>query len=200
LDISFLVELSWHSKDGLPSADLYSDAAVGTRLFTLKPLKTVMTTSKPQAIANAFLEKAKNEGRALTPLQIQKLVFLAHGWSLSLRGVELIDEPIQAWTYGPVIRSLYDDFKFFGSDPILQMAPVYEGGRFSTPVERSPEIAPLLNFVWERYKDLTAGQLSRLTHLEGSPWKQVGKNEFIPNWTIKQYYDEQKSLGNECKV
>jgi uncharacterized phage-associated protein len=159
-----------------------------------------MTSVKPQAIANAFLERARNEGRALTPLQVQKLVFLAHGWSLSLCGKGLIDEPIQKWTYGPVIRSLYDDFKSFGSDPILQMATVYENGEFSTPVERSPEAASLFNFVWDRYKELTAGQLSRLTHLPGSPWSQVGKNEFIPNWLVKQYYDEQKKLGDKCPV
>ena len=159
-----------------------------------------MTSIKPQAIANAFLERARSEGRALTPLQIQKLVFLAHGWSLSLRGTELIDEPIQAWTYGPVVRSLYDDFKSFGSDPILQMATVYGEGKFSTPIEKSPEVASLLNFVWDRYKNLTAGQLSRLTHLPGSPWSRVGKNDIIPNWMVKQYYDEQKQQGEKCRV
>ena len=159
-----------------------------------------MTSIKPQAIANAFLERAKSEGRTLTPLQVQKLVFLAHGWSLSLRGKGLIDEPIQAWTYGPVIRSLYDDFKSFGSDPIFQFATVYDNGEFTTPVERSPEAASIFNFVWDRYKELTAGQLSRLTHLPGSPWSQVGKNEFIPNWLVKKYYDEQKKLGNACQV
>jgi uncharacterized phage-associated protein len=159
-----------------------------------------MTSVKPQAIANAFLERARNEGRELTPLQIQKLVFLAHGWNMSICGQELINESAQAWTYGPVIRSLYDDFKSFGCQPINQMATVFENGRFSTPVERSPEAVSLINFVWNRYKELTAGQLSRLTHLPDSPWSQTAKNQMIPNSSIKQYYDEQKKLGNKCQV
>ena len=43
-----------------------------------------------KAIANYFLEKAKAEGNSLTPMQVQKLVYFAHGWYLGLFGEPLL--------------------------------------------------------------------------------------------------------------
>jgi len=37
-------------------------------------------------------------------------------------GEKLFDEPIKAWQHGPVIRSLYDEFKHFGSQNINKHA------------------------------------------------------------------------------
>ena len=41
-----------------------------------------MPNHRPEAVANRFLELAGDEG--LTQLQIQKLVYIAHGWTLAL--------------------------------------------------------------------------------------------------------------------
>ena len=75
-----------------------------------------------KAIANYFLEKAKAEGNSLTPMQVQKLVYFAHGWYLGLFGEPLIKESVQAWSYGPVIPSLYQEFKRFGNQGIDELA------------------------------------------------------------------------------
>ncbi|WP_347264828.1 type II toxin-antitoxin system antitoxin SocA domain-containing protein, partial [Nitrobacter sp.] len=58
-------------------------------------------------IANRFLEIATEKGDTLTPMQLLKLVYIAHGWMLGLYGVPLIVDEVQAWKYGPVIPSLY---------------------------------------------------------------------------------------------
>lgn len=56
-------------------------------------------------------------------MQLQKLVFLAHGYYLaSTRGVPLVDEPFEAWDYGPVCRNLYYEFRDFGRQPINRLA------------------------------------------------------------------------------
>ncbi len=72
------------------------------------------------AIANEFLELARAEGRPLTPMHIQKLIYFAHGWNLALTGEPLIRERVEAWDYGPVIRALYGELKVFGSGAITK--------------------------------------------------------------------------------
>src|SRR5947209_3400405 len=79
-----------------------------------------------KAIANYFLDLAEAEAKSLTPMKLQKLVYYAHGWHLALTGRPLLDEEIQAWSFGPVIRSLYNEFREFGAEPITRRACLVE--------------------------------------------------------------------------
>jgi uncharacterized phage-associated protein len=75
-----------------------------------------------KAVANYFLDCAQRSSKKLDPMQIQKLVYFAHGWRLAAIGAALIDEMVEAWRYGPVIPSLYHEFKSFGKNPITRKA------------------------------------------------------------------------------
>jgi len=74
------------------------------------------------AIANEFIKVARERNKQLTPMELLKLVYFAHGWYLALSGVPLINEPVQAWRFGPVIPSIYHAFKRYGSGPIIALA------------------------------------------------------------------------------
>ena len=72
---------------------------------------------KPKDIADYFLLKGADDAN-MTPMKLIKLVYIAHGWSLGLYNKTLINEQPQAWKFGPVIPSLYDEFKEFGNKKI----------------------------------------------------------------------------------
>jgi uncharacterized phage-associated protein len=77
-------------------------------------------------VANEFLRlaKADNPLRYLTPLQLIKLVYIAHGWSLHyFPETPLLIEIPQAWQYGPVVPSLYSAVRRYGSSPIIALLP-----------------------------------------------------------------------------
>ena len=59
------------------------------------------------AVANAILTAARAQGILLTPLQLAKLVYIAHGWWLAHSGQPLSPDEVQAWKYGPLIPALY---------------------------------------------------------------------------------------------
>jgi uncharacterized phage-associated protein len=154
-------------------------------------------TYDARAVANYFLELANAEGLPVTPMAIQKLVYFAHGWMLAVYGRPLISQRIEAWDYGPVIKDLYHEFKRFGDSPILEPARAAQLAdtlfRITTPEipkYQDPEVASLLNQVWEAYKHFTAIQLSNLTHAPGSPWSMSRKHNHpvIDDDVIKRFF------------
>lgn len=123
-------------------------------------------------VANYFLQKGREENVPISPLKLQKLVYLAHGWSLALHGQPLIKEKPEAWRYGPVIPDLYYAFRKFGGSPITECAPFATVGK----QEFSGTEKQLLDAVWKKYKDFSAGQLSTMTHEPGSAWQMTIAN------------------------
>lgn len=155
-------------------------------------------------IANAFLDLAREEGKGLTPLKIQKLVYIAHGWSLAIFDRPLVaDEFPEAWQYGPVFPSLYHEFKEFGRDKIAGKAKTFQkSGRgifdFKVIIPEIPEddreTWDFLKIVWDKYGKFSGLALSDATHREGTPWSTVmeqsggARNADIGNELIKQHY------------
>ncbi len=162
-----------------------------------------------KAVANYFLDLGKRDGIAITPLKIQKLVYISHGWHLALTdGKPLVcDEYAEAWPYGPVFPSLYHEFKRFGDTPIKSYAEeivlhrglshdyeLEEEYEVVIPKVYDKEVKKLLDKIWEFYSDTSGPTLSRITHRKGSPWHKIWeqhkgmKNVHIPNEKIEEYY------------
>src|SRR3569623_508848 len=113
-------------------------------------------------IADWFLIRAERDGEQLTQMKLQKLVYIAHGWYLALTGTPLISDAVEAWKFGPVIRSLYRYFADYGAEPIP--APLSAIARIDPETER------FLEAIWDRYKGYDAIDLSAMTHAPNTPW------------------------------
>jgi uncharacterized phage-associated protein len=137
-------------------------------------------------IADWFLSRAALDGERLTQMKLQKLVYVAHGWSLGLRDQPLFKDSVEAWRWGPVVRSLYREFANFGSSDIAPRLP-------ECP-QLDVNIGTFLDRVWEVYKGFSAIELSAMTHAEGTPWKQTYVDtkppRTIPNDLIGRHYKE----------
>lgn len=162
----------------------------------------------PKAIANYFLDVAERDGQSLSPMKLQKLVYYANGWHLAIKDTPLINEQVEAWPYGPVIPSLYREFRQFGDQPIVGHACIFESDdpwqselvRFEPSIDDDAAQADftkqLLDRIWEKYGHYTATQLSNDTHMPGSPWRDIYKHydgeiprgTDIPIESLKKYF------------
>ncbi len=157
-------------------------------------------------IANYFLDLADKQGETITPLKLQKLLYCAHGWHLAVYGKPLLREAIEAWKWGPVISSIYHEFKGFKGKPITSRAMDFRQDAdgnwgFYVPQISAEKIRSAdehLHKVWNTYRSWTAGQMADASHREGSPWRQVvakmgdeiRPNEHIDDDLIKDHFTE----------
>lgn len=166
-----------------------------------------------QAVANFILDLGDREGIDISPMKLQKLVYYAHGWHLAVVGDALIDEQVEAWPYGPVVRSLFLEFKGHGASPIkgdracpnddvtslglLEHLSAVAEIENETDESTSERMKSVIRKVWDEYKGFSAERLSNMTHEPGSPWSktvekyqsgQVPKGTDISQGLIKQYF------------
>lgn len=144
----------------------------------------------PIKVANELLALAgaRVPPRLLTPLQLIKLVYIAHGWSLHFFHRPMVNEPAQAWRYGPVVPTLYHAIRGYRASPVTALIPGDSDPQLLSEQDRS-----LLSSVYRAYGHLSGTQLSNMTHTPGTPWSEVwataGQNAIIPDEMIAEHYD-----------
>jgi uncharacterized phage-associated protein len=157
-----------------------------------------------QHVANYFLDRAAAEGRPLTPLKLIKLVYIAYGWMLALMGRKLFDDKIEAWMHGPVIPSLYHEFKHFGKTPVTDRATCvdyFDMDSFEPRIEHDRETLGILDKVWAAYHRFSGWTLREKTHAVGTPWESTyaaGQNAVIEDELIAPHY--RKKIGEILDV
>jgi len=153
------------------------------------------------AVANRFLEHAEKAEQELTQMQLQKLVYIAHGWNLAINDRALTEDRPIAWDYGPVYYDLWKALRKYGRFPVTEKVKIGDFDAGATE-QRANEISigflektetAVVNKVFEVYGKFRAFQLSAMTHAEGTPWDEIfikneGKKTIIPNKLIKEYF------------
>ena len=151
---------------------------------------------KPSHVANAFLFRARNEGVVVDHLKIQKLVYFQQGWFLATRDRPAVGELFEAWPYGPVLSTLYNDFKGYGSKPIdsyaIDIDPITGDNKALMVNSIDTFFYDVFNKVWERYKKYNGLYLSNLTHAPRTPWSKARErgDNYLKNDEIKEHFVE----------
>ncbi|EKS1846597.1 DUF4065 domain-containing protein [Cronobacter muytjensii] len=151
-----------------------------------------------EQIANKFIELGLSTGTPITPMQAQKLTYIAHGISLGHRGMGLLQEPISAWRYGPVTPSLYHSLKHFGSNPITSKVADY--GFFVPDPNLEAYANQVVKVVYDTYGRYSGEVLSEFTHRQGTPWYQTYNAglSIIPDQVINNYYKRLMAKDPSC--
>ena len=140
-------------------------------------------------VAEYFLSlQDEDAGDLISNLKLQKLVYYAQGCHLALYDEPLFEDRIEAWVHGPVVPSLYREYKTYGAAPI----PNPGDTDFSKFDDEEREF---LDEVYHVYGQFSAWKLKNMTHEDG-PWRVASENqEAISNRSMKAYFKAQMKNG-----
>jgi uncharacterized phage-associated protein len=141
-------------------------------------------------IAKWFIAWAEAEDEELSNLKLQKLLYYAQGHYLAERLRPLFTDQIQAWSHGPVVSSVYHEYKGSGRS-CIELA---DEDPFTWD-DVDEDTAGILSVVWNTYGGFSAGRLRNMTHAE-TPWRSYFRPDeygiVIPQAEIEKYFVERK--------
>jgi len=146
-------------------------------------------TYKAIDIANWFINQFdKDAGDVITHLKVQKLLYFAEAWSQVLLNRELFLESIEAWSHGPVVREVFNEFRDAGWEPLSIKGDL---------VKVDDDVEDVLQQVLDTYGNVSAKTLENMTHKDQSWIEARGSlppesrcNNVISKQKIKRYFTE----------
>lgn len=151
-----------------------------TRSIGYKEVKAMeFQAQNPIEVADFVIDLAKKDGKYVTNLQLQKILFFLQGYSLATFGEPLMNGDFSKWKYGPVQKNVYQSFRSYGSSPIVAGAldAYYDNGKLV--LKRFPMIDQnsLGNEeVFQKIKIFTNKLLNK------SAWQLVNMTHNHPSW------------------
>jgi uncharacterized phage-associated protein len=137
-------------------------------------------------VAEWILWLAAQKGIRLSPMQLQKHLYYAQGYSLGMTGDKLFGEPIYAWEHGPVVREVFHHYRRFGANKITPPARV----------EIPPDASGIIDVIVSEKGRATASELRNATHAE-LPYSSTPLNAEIPIQLIKDFFVERFWISDE---
>ena len=137
-------------------------------------------------IAAYIIDKSISDGNPVSNLKLQKLLYYVQAASLLRRNEVLFSDDIVAWRYGPVVKIVYNIYKYYSRDDINERT----GQDHSNIDEESREI---IDLVLEKKAKCSAIDLVEATHNE-QPWIETNLNDVIPISTIREYFSKNEGI------
>lgn len=128
-------------------------------------------------VGNSILKRGFEENIDITPMKLQKLIYLVYKKYYQDTEKSLFSEPFEVWKYGPVVRSVYDEFKDYKANAIRRYAEENDKAVLIVNEELSVNFKKAMDYVWDKYKRYDGIPLSEMTHRKGTAWWKAAKAE-----------------------
>lgn len=130
-------------------------------------------------VANNILKRGFSENIDITPMKLQKLTYLVYKKYYQDTGRVLFQDRFEVWKYGPVVRSIYDEFKEYKGNAIKQYCKEKDGSVLIVNENASSDFRNAINAIWDKYKLYDGIPLSAMTHREGTAWYKAAKRNSL---------------------
>ena len=136
-------------------------------------------------IANHILTYTEGKRRCISNLMLQKFLFVQAQFLITY-GEPCFRDPILAWDSGPIVKSVYDEYKFFGAASII---PDIKTRPVNTVIQLKD--AQLINEIVDLCEKYSPTTLLHIIHGQ-MPWKQgrIRPNNHIINEDLYKFFSE----------
>ena len=119
-------------------------------------------------------------GDSVTNLKLRKLLYYLQGFHLAFFGTPLFNESIEAWTYGPVVPVVFQEFKKYKKRDI-------NPDNYTDSLVLTDDEQQMFDMVYQEYNQFSAVALMNLTHNEG-PWKNHDTGDVITHDELRNFF------------
>ncbi len=150
-------------------------------------------------VVRYIIYKYNFDGEPITNLKLQKILYYVYVWQLVKNHKICFNEKFQAWPIGPVLYSVYKELRKFGSSPVPSTITKIKNEKDVDNLKKvlGNELVDIIDWIYEKYGQLTAFQLVMITHNE-SPWLNARRGlnptetstDIISDEDIIQYYSK----------
>lgn len=140
----------------------------------------------PLIYANNFIERSLKTEIPISPMKMQKLLYLLYARYYYLYNAPLFAHQFEKWQYGPVLSEVYSEFKDYRDKPIKYFVRFPDDQVYYVK-ENNKKFKNCFNEVWVKFGFYSGIDLSVLTHRKGSAWSKVLEyGDFLKAEDIKE--------------
>ena len=126
-------------------------------------------------VARYIIAYANKHRYMINMTKLQKLLYIAYGAYMAVKGQRLTNEHPQAWPYGPVFPTTRN--KLIKVD----FQNIHTEDKDLFEISKDQEVNSLMALVFDKFGKNTATSLSEWSHKSGSPWSRTTEREGF-NW------------------
>ena len=134
-------------------------------------------------IARYIIWYCEEKQYIVSNLKLQRILYFIQAKFLVEKNTPCFSEKIEAWTFGPVIPEVYQQYKIFGNAHI----PCVD---VQDDFKISEQDKALIDNMIDKCSKFTASQLVEITHRQ-TPWKKAYRsyqNNEITQLSIKEFF------------
>ncbi|HCN53852.1 MAG TPA: hypothetical protein DIS88_08710 [Prevotella sp.] len=151
-------------------------------------------------VSRYIINYSNDKNYGISNLKLQKILYFVQAYFLTSTEDHhpCFSDTIEAWNFGPVVPSVYHEFKQYGAGDIpsiqsyinFDSSNVWNSERVEYKNYISQEDQDRINAVVDKFSDYSASDLVALTHRQ-SPWIDAYapyRNNEITNEAIRKYF------------
>ena len=141
-------------------------------------------------VAKYIIHLCDEYGELITHLKLQKLLYYVQAHYLARHNMPFVDDEIEAWKYGPVVRKVWEKYNEKKREPLQE-----ETSSFLLTGEQKEHIKSVL----AEYLGFSAYELVECVHHE-APWIEAynkGDSAIITNDSMGDFYSKKQAEQDE---